>query len=153
MSHTLLEVALPDETATERLGARLAACLEPGDVLCLKGDLGAGKTALARGLLRALSGQSSLVVPSPTFTLVQTYELDPCPVWHFDLYRLEDPDEIWELGFEEALGDICLIEWPERAEGLIPEEAATLEIRYDDGARTARLKGPVAWKEKLAHVN
>ncbi|TNE37372.1 MAG: tRNA (adenosine(37)-N6)-threonylcarbamoyltransferase complex ATPase subunit type 1 TsaE [Alphaproteobacteria bacterium] len=151
MSHVLLEVELRDEAATEHLGARLAPCLAAGDILCLKGDLGAGKTAFARGLIRELARDPGLTVPSPTFTLVQTYELDPCPVWHFDLYRLEAPEEIWELGFEEALGDICLIEWPERAEGLIPEEAGELEICYEGEGRKARLRGPEAWREKLTH--
>lgn len=94
---------------------------ENGDVFMLHGPLGAGKTEFSRAFIRHLTGNDDLEVPSPTFTLVQTYETNKAPIWHFDLYRLEDPQEIYEIGWEEALSDgILLIEWPERLGTLMP---------------------------------
>ena len=124
---------LPDEAATERLGATLAARLKPGDVVGLKGGLGAGKTTLARAILRAASGDPALIVPSPTFTLVEVYETKSGTYWHFDLYRLEKPEQVYELGWEEALAEgIVLIEWPEQLGGLLPRHlSVTLEIAGD----------------------
>ena len=117
--HTV-ERLLPDEAATARLGQDLAAALRPGDVLALSGDLGAGKTALARALIRANAGDPDLEVPSPTFTLVQTYDVR-VPISHFDLYRLGSSSELDELGFEEALREgAVVVEWPERAGGRLP---------------------------------
>ncbi len=104
-----------------KMAAELADNLEVGNVLLLRGNLGAGKTVFARGLLRAMTGQPDLEVPSPTFTLVQTYDTARGSVWHFDLYRLKDSEEIYELGWEEALaGGIVLVEWPERLGSLKP---------------------------------
>ena len=151
---------LPDLAATERLGRALAAILRPGDVVALYGDLGAGKTALARALIRALPGPEGAAeeeVPSPTFTLVQTYERAPAPVWHFDLYRIEDPEEVHELGLSEALAEgITLIEWPERLGRLLPAQALSLTLGYvaegDEGAREARLEGGGEWPERLAEL-
>ena len=91
-------IALADEAATARLAARLAALARPGDVLALSGGLGAGKTVFARAFLRARAGDRALEVPSPTFTLVQAYDLPGGAVWHLDLYRLSDPSEVWEIG-------------------------------------------------------
>ena len=91
---------LPDEAATERLGATLAARLRPRDVVALVGGLGAGKTTLARAVLRAASGQPAMVVPSPTFTLVEVYDTPRGVFWHFDLYRLEQPEQVFELFFD-----------------------------------------------------
>ncbi len=106
---------LPDEEATARLGEDIAAALKPGDAVLVKGDLGAGKTTLARGLIRALADDAALEVPSPTFTLVQTYA-GRLPLSHFDLYRLSASDELDELGFDEALKvGAALVEWPDRA--------------------------------------
>ncbi|MFI4999744.1 MAG: tRNA (adenosine(37)-N6)-threonylcarbamoyltransferase complex ATPase subunit type 1 TsaE [Reyranellales bacterium] len=121
---------LADETATEQLGVTLAARLKPGDVVGLKGDLGAGKTTLARAILRAASGDPGLIVPSPTFTLVEVYETPRGTFWHFDLYRLETPEQVFELGWEEALAEgIVLVEWPERLGPLMPKHlSATLEV-------------------------
>ncbi|WP_193366586.1 tRNA (adenosine(37)-N6)-threonylcarbamoyltransferase complex ATPase subunit type 1 TsaE [Pelagibius marinus] len=152
-----LRLPLPDLEATERLGRALAAILRPGDVVALYGDLGAGKTALARALIRALPGPEGAAeeeVPSPTFTLVQVYERDPAPVWHFDLYRIEDPAEVHELGLSEALGEgITLIEWPERLGGLLPAEALSLTLSYgDEGARAACLDGAGDWPQRLAEL-
>src|ERR687891_1416190 len=102
---------LADERATEDMGARLSAVLRPGDVVTLSGPLGVGKTALARGLIAALGHEGE--VPSPSFAIVQPYdELDP-PVWHVDLYRIEEASEIEELGLDAAAEAVLLVEWPE----------------------------------------
>ena len=126
---------LADEQATSRLGAALAPIVAPGDVICLSGDLGAGKSTLARGLIKALAGTEE--APSPTFAFVETYETDAFTLWHFDLYRLEKADDVWELGFEEALdGGVVLIEWPERIEGMIPQDALVIRLNGDAGRPT-----------------
>ena len=124
---------LADETATEQLGVTLAARLKPGDVVGLKGELGAGKTTLARAILRAASDDPQLIVPSPTFTLVEVYETPHGTYWHFDLYRLETPEQVYELGWEEARAEgIILLEWPERLGPLLPKHlSVTLEIDGD----------------------
>ena len=112
---------LPDEAATERLGATLAARLKPRDVVALQGGLGVGKTTLARAILRAASGDPALIVPSPTFTLVEIYDTPMGVYWHFDLYRLETPEQVFELGWEEARADgVALVEWAERLGALLP---------------------------------
>ena len=128
---------LPNEQATEALGATLAARLKPGDVVGLKGDLGAGKTTLARAIIRAAAADPDLIVPSPTFTLVEVYDTPRGSYWHFDLYRLDDPQQVYELGWEEALAEgIVLLEWPERLGGLLPQHlSVTLELASDDGRR------------------
>lgn len=146
-------IDLPDEASTLALGAKLASLLEPGDVIALFGDLGAGKTTLARGLITSLVGTSEelLEVPSPTFTLVQTYEVGDLAIYHFDLYRLESPNEIWELGWEEALdGGVSLIEWPERAGNLLPDERLEVNLCFDGEARSAQFKGCSSWVRRLA---
>lgn len=148
-------LALPDQAATAALAARLAPLVVPGDVLALEGPLGVGKTTFARALLDALAraqGQEPEEVPSPTFTLVQTYERVPAPVWHLDLYRLEKPEEAYELGLEEALGAaILLIEWPERLGPLLPEERLELifDFAEEEGARRLALVGHRAWADRL----
>jgi len=126
-------MSLANEAATERLGATLAERLKPGDVVGLKGELGSGKTTLARAILRAATGDPDLIVPSPTFTLVEVYDTPRGTYWHFDLYRLEAPQQAYELGWEEALaGGIALIEWPERLGSLLPRHlSVTLEIEGD----------------------
>jgi tRNA threonylcarbamoyl adenosine modification protein YjeE len=143
------EFALPDLDATARLGGRIAAGLKLGDAVALWGDLGAGKTTLARAILRALGVTEA--VPSPTFTLVQSYDTLP-PVAHFDLYRLKSAREMAELGFEDALDNgAVLVEWPERAPEALPPEALHVRLGLQDGARLARLTGPAHWKS-LIHV-
>jgi tRNA threonylcarbamoyladenosine biosynthesis protein TsaE len=126
-------MSLPDERATDQLGATLAARLRIGDVVGLKGELGAGKTTLARAILRAAAEDAQLIVPSPTFTLVEIYETPRGSFWHFDLYRLETPEQVFELGWEEALaGGISIIEWPERLGPLLPKHlSVTLEVDGD----------------------
>ena len=145
---------LPDETATAALGAALAEVARPGDAIALSGDLGSGKTVLARGFITALAPPDAPAeeVPSPTFTLVQCYDRTPAPVWHFDLYRLEDPDELLELGLDEArAGGIAVIEWPEHAGAYLPDERldVRLEIVGDRDLRRARLHGSKDWSERL----
>jgi tRNA threonylcarbamoyladenosine biosynthesis protein TsaE len=126
-------MSLPDERATDQLGATLAARLRIGDVIGLKGELGAGKTTLARAILRAAAEDAELIVPSPTFTLVEVYETPRASFWHFDLYRLETPEQVFELGWEEALAEgISIIEWPERLGPLLPKHlSVTLEVDGD----------------------
>ena len=137
---TPIVVNLPDEAATIRLAEDLALALKPGDCLALSGDLGAGKSTLARALLRAIADDEALEVPSPTFTLVQSYELR-IPVSHFDLYRLGDASELDELGLDEALASgICLVEWPEMAEALLPRDRLTLRLEHEGQGRIARCR-------------
>ncbi|WP_309086142.1 tRNA (adenosine(37)-N6)-threonylcarbamoyltransferase complex ATPase subunit type 1 TsaE [Chelativorans sp.] len=141
---------LPDEQATDLLGDDLALALRPGDVLALSGDLGAGKTTLARALIRAIAGERQLEVPSPTFTLVQSYALR-IPVHHFDLYRLAQPEELEELGFAEALAEgIVLVEWPERAPGAFAN-AIALVLRESGAGREAEISAPPGAAERIAH--
>lgn len=122
-------VVTRSESETAALAAEIARDLSSGDVLFLRGNLGAGKSVFARALVRALCGDNGLEVPSPTFTLVQTYETDKGPLWHFDLYRLKDPDEIYETGWEEALTEgIVVVEWPERLGGLAPRSYTDISI-------------------------
>lgn len=122
------------EQDTVNIARTLACTLKPGDMICLQGNLGAGKTVFARALIRALCGDDTMDVPSPTFTLVETYELpDDQTLWHFDLYRLEEPEEIYELGWEEALSTdaIMVVEWPERLGGLTPQNHINIHINTD----------------------
>jgi len=133
---------LPDEAATDRLGAALAAQLRPSDVVALEGDLGAGKTTLARAILRAASGIPALIVPSPTFTLVEVYDTPRGVFWHFDLYRLETPEQVFELGWEEARVDgVVLVEWAERLGPLLPRERLTVSLSVEGEGRRAILEG------------
>jgi hypothetical protein len=143
---------LADMAATERLGARLAASLRMGGAVALEGDLGAGKTTLARAILRALGVKET--VPSPTFTLVQVYETKNFPVRHYDLYRIESPAEIEELGLEEALAEgAALIEWPERAGSLLPDDALHIALSIRDGnTRLATLSGPAEWIARIGEL-
>ncbi len=140
--------SLPDEAATERLGTALAKRLRPRDVVALQGGLGVGKTTLARAILRAAAGDPSLVVPSPTFTLVEVYDTSRGTFWHFDLYRLEEPDQVFELGWEEARADgIALVEWAERLGRLLPPKRLTVMLAVEGDGRRADLQGEARFGE------
>jgi tRNA threonylcarbamoyladenosine biosynthesis protein TsaE len=144
-------IDLPDENATAAFAARLAALARPGDVIALKGELGAGKTCFARAFIQARGGDEA--VPSPTFTLVQTYDLPGGAVWHFDLYRLRAAEEAWELGIEDAFRDgISLIEWPERLGALLPARHLLIALDFvaAPGARRATLTGRGHWQKRCA---
>lgn len=135
-------LTLPDLAATERLAGRVAAAARAGDAILLSGPLGAGKSAFARAFLRAASGDPALEVPSPSFTLVQTYETRRGPVHHFDLWRLDGPGALDELGWDDAREDIVLVEWPDRLGPLAPEDALRLSLEPAGGeARVARVEG------------
>ena len=150
------EWILPDPSATSRLGAAIAAALEPGDAVLLYGPLGMGKSTLARGLIRAMTRPGE-DVPSPTFTLVQFYESEP-PVAHFDLYRLSRPEEAAEIGLDEALDDGCaVIEWPERlgdepARWLGPD-ILTVVLAERGAGRLATVSGAGTWDAKLKDLH
>jgi tRNA threonylcarbamoyladenosine biosynthesis protein TsaE len=146
-------LALPDEAATEALGRRLADAARPSDVIALHGPLGSGKTTLARAFIRRLTAPGE-EVPSPTFTLVQTYPTPRGTIWHFDLFRLGGQDEALELGIEEAFAEgIVLIEWPERLGDLLPANRLDLRLAVtaDGDARSAALGGS-AWSDRLAEI-
>jgi tRNA threonylcarbamoyl adenosine modification protein YjeE len=123
------ETFLPDDDATARFGAELAATLKPGDVVSLEGDLGAGKTALARAVIRALADDPALEVPSPTFALVQPYDTPRGPVLHADLYRLAHASDVDELGLLDDPETIVLVEWAERAPQIV--DAVTVTVHLD----------------------
>ena len=167
-------IPLPDEAATLALARSLTGLLQAGDVVFLIGDLGAGKTTFARGLINALppvgdtgvghtgpdgvgsgDGVGDEEVPSPTFTLVQIYERRPAPVWHVDLYRLERPEEVEELGLEEAAREaITLIEWPDRLGQRIPVDRLEVQLSYgeDANARSVVLTGYGSWRKRLSAI-
>ncbi len=149
---------LPDLGATQDLAARVAAVARPGDVIALSGPLGVGKTEFTRAFIRALALRHGATppeeVPSPTFTLVQTYGLGAVSVWHFDLYRIERPEDVAELGLDEALaGGVSLIEWPERLAGQLPRDRLDIALSYAEmdkpGARIAALTGHESWSARV----
>lgn len=150
----MIVVDLPNEAATAALAVRISAVAAPGDLIALKGDLGAGKTTFARAFIRARSDHDE-EVPSPTFTLVQVYERDPTNIWHLDLYRLRSPEEAWELGIEEAFAiAITLIEWPERLGPMLPERRLEITLAFGDrpGARLAMVDPGTVWRDRLIAV-
>lgn len=126
-----------NEQETAKIAEKFAASLKKGQVITLYGDLGAGKSVFCRALIRTALEDTNLNVPSPTFSLVQTYETEAFEIWHFDLYRVEDMEEIYEIGWEEALADgLSLIEWPERIEPLLPSD--TIKITFEELDETSR---------------
>lgn len=149
-----LVVALADPDATARLAAALARLLTVGDVVALEGDLGAGKTTFARGLIRELTG-SDEEVPSPTFTLVQSYPAREFNIWHFDLYRLEKPEDALELGMEDAMAEgVTLIEWSDRLGSWLPGDRLTVRIEFGEREqeRVAHLSGGGDWPSRLRKI-
>ncbi|MBN2906055.1 MAG: tRNA (adenosine(37)-N6)-threonylcarbamoyltransferase complex ATPase subunit type 1 TsaE [Rhodobacteraceae bacterium] len=152
-----IPLLLSSEAETRQLAARLAMIMGMGDTVLLEGPIGAGKTAFARALIRALWAHAGLPpedVPSPTFTLVQCYDAGPLEIWHADLYRLTCPDEVMELGLDEAFSQaLCLIEWPDRLGELAPKGALhiALALGGDEEARQATLSfTDPAWVDRLA---
>lgn len=142
---------LPNLAAMDALAAAVAKLVRRSDVILLEGILGAGKTAFARAFLRAASGDAALEVPSPTFTLVQSYETTLGPVHHFDLWRLEGSGGLVELGWDEAREGIVLVEWPDRLGPLLPKDALTLTLQPGTGdARTAVLSG---WPDRIGQLS
>jgi tRNA threonylcarbamoyladenosine biosynthesis protein TsaE len=139
---TIMRLTLSDLAATEALAARLAPRLRPGDAVLLSGPLGAGKSALARALIRALAGDSALDVPSPSYTLVQAYDTPSGPLHHFDLWRLDGAGGVIELGWDEARLGIVVVEWAERLGYLRPDDAIAITLSpAGDDARTAIIEG------------
>ncbi len=143
---------LADERDTARLAEAIGGLLAPADVVCLTGGLGAGKTSFARALIQARAG-AALDVPSPTFTLAQVYPLPGLTLWHMDLYRLSDPGEVIELGWDDAVAEgAVLVEWPDRLGPLTPPSRLDLGLAFDDGTgRVATLTGHgPGWRRRLA---
>lgn len=146
-------LTLDGEEATAELAAEIASLAEDGDVIALSGELGTGKTTFARAFLREWGVREE--IPSPTFTLVQTYELEAGTVWHFDLYRLENPDDALELDIEDAFTEgISLIEWPERLGAYLPWER--LDLRFAIGeredVRRVEIEGTDEWADRLTEL-
>jgi tRNA threonylcarbamoyladenosine biosynthesis protein TsaE len=151
---TQIDRSLADENATRHLAERLSTCVRRGDVIALWGDLGAGKTAFARAFIQALGGPQE--VPSPTFTLVQAYDLTDFSIWHFDLFRLTSANDALELGIEDAFAEaVSLIEWPDQLGDLLPSDRLDLALSFgpDEGSRQASLTGQGSWRQRLAEAN
>lgn len=152
-----IRITLKSEAETRAFAQALAPNLKAGDTLLLEGPIGAGKTFFARALIQSRLQESGVHedVPSPTFTLVQTYADDACDIWHADLYRLTGPDEIFELGLEDAFDTaICLIEWPDKLGALAPTNALSLSFATGPGEteREVLASGPAEWLRRVSHV-
>ncbi len=142
LADTTWRLPLPDLAATEALGGRLAALLHPGDAVLLDGPLGAGKSTLARALIRAAAGDPALDVPSPSYTLVQAYDTPRGPLHHFDLWRLDGPGGVIELGWDEARDGIVVVEWAERLGALRPPNAIAITLApAGEDSRMAAITG------------
>jgi tRNA threonylcarbamoyl adenosine modification protein YjeE len=134
-----VQFTLEDEAATANLANSFKDIVRAGDIIALYGDLGAGKTTFCKALIRSLLNDPTHEVPSPTFTLVQTYDGPTFPIWHFDMYRLEDPSEVEELGFEETVDGLALIEWPEKMGDALPPYRLDVRISFDTHNRKLTL--------------
>lgn len=153
MNKLAADRCFPDLADTQAFAAELAEVLESGDTLLLHGQIGAGKSAFARALIQTRLGRAE-DVPSPTFTLVQTYYDGQAEIWHCDLYRLTNPHEAIELGLEDAFENaICLIEWPDRLGDLAPADALNLHFAATDSGHTLCLEGPSEWLTKLGNLD
>ncbi|MBT6119243.1 MAG: tRNA (adenosine(37)-N6)-threonylcarbamoyltransferase complex ATPase subunit type 1 TsaE [Rhodospirillaceae bacterium] len=156
--HPPLVLDLPDEAAMAALARRLADLARPGDTIALDGDLGTGKTSFARAFIRArasASGGAVGEVPSPTFTLVQIYDLPGGAIWHADLYRIGDPSEAIELGLEDASTEgILLVEWPDRAPGALDPDRLRIAISFGvaDDERIVEIEGGLSWRDRMARL-
>lgn len=151
-SSPTLTISLPTEKETFALAQRLAPLLKPADVIALNGDLGAGKTTFSRALIRALLEDPELDIPSPTFTIVQNYNAEQFPIWHFDMYRIEDPSELEEIGFEETIDGLAIIEWPSRMGEELPQFRLDITLEFTETGRDATLIGlGDEWMNRLAN--
>ena len=144
---------LTDLSATQRFARTLAPLMQQGDVITLKGEIGVGKTAFARALIQALGGKGE--VPSPTFTLVQTYNLDRLTVWHFDLFRLRYAIDVYELGIEEAMTEgLSLIEWPEKMKPYTIHQGIEITFLFHIGeTRKVTITPHGNWRDRLYQLN
>jgi len=150
MTEPFLILDLADESETAAFAAEIASMLLPGDVVALSGGLGSGKTTFARAVVRAIVGNPALEVPSPTFTLVQSYVGGRLPVHHMDLYRVAGAHELEEIGLDDALADgAVVVEWPERAGDRLPPDRLDIAFAVVPGGRRVSVSGPAAWRERL----
>lgn len=148
-----IHIPLQTEQDTAVLAQQIAPLLHPGDVILLHGAIGAGKSAFCRALIRARLARME-DVPSPTFTLVQTYDDAAGDIWHCDLYRLTHPDEIFELGLEDAFSTaICLIEWPDRLGADTPDDALHLHFAAHQDGHSVVVSGPDDWMARLGDLH
>ena len=154
----VLQLELPDLAATQKLGTLLADGLTAGDIISLSGPLGAGKSALARSIIVS-ANPNETDVPSPTFSLVQTYELaDGTPLWHLDLYRIQTPEDAMQLGLDDAFVDsVCLIEWPDRLKNFLPKSTLSIHLYLAcdddvDGVRFVDITAPLNWSERMRAI-
>lgn len=156
-SEPFLRRTVADEGETADLAAGLAALLRAGDLILLDGTLGAGKTALARQVIRSIAGDRDLIVASPTFTFSQVYDDLPLTVTHFDLYRMGEPDDVFDLGWDDARAEgLTLVEWPDRLGHLRPDSALTIAIDLvasSDTARRLSFQGGADWQARLAGLS
>lgn len=147
-----IEFSLLNDDDTQKLGAKLASFVKMGDFIALFGDLGAGKTTFARGFIQGALSEA-IDVPSPTFTLLQTYDAPEFQIYHFDLYRLKDPDEIWELGWEDIENGVTLAEWPQMAGDFLPSPRLEIYIEITPKGRKAILRDIGGnWAQRLDSV-
>ncbi len=146
--------SIADEAETFALAKRIAPLLKAGDVIALNGDLGAGKTTFSRALIQTLLDNPNLDVTSPTFTLVQTYESPNFPIWHYDMYRIEDETELDELGFEDTIDGLAIIEWPIRMGDQLPSYRLDIQIDFTNTGRSISLIGHgEEWNTRLAKLS